>query len=415
MIPTCQIEGYSWDRIIEPKTFGEYSGSLLRACGNNPRKALTLLETPLGGESPHYIAEKVNNVLGILLEDYLRVLGDKLVSDYFDYAILQLTIPLAEKARVKKKTGLAERKVNGYRKTPLGALLGDATAFLCLEESSSGLTKSSAYKIFGAAHSSGKRYAPLTTLMILAWLHENTVEGQTVRLMDIIDDYYEFDAGRFRRKSREYRELSKSLVNHNLPRLAETGLVHYEAKHPEDEMKVVPKAEGSPLDPRRVRRLMGDYEKESLAIYKMYAENVMSCLRDRKKPLSARGVSEITGINKSTVGSILPILRKANMIKVEEGRTREEFSELELTESGRKFYERYMERWLYALGFAEVKERNGVRERALDNVIMPDHAEFLAMRREKLDSVASKESMDEFSRMCREALLRHQQESGYMS
>ncbi|MBI2675632.1 MAG: hypothetical protein HYX24_04190 [Candidatus Aenigmarchaeota archaeon] len=415
MIHSDQIKSYSWDRIIEPKPFGEYSGSLLRACGNNPRKALVLLETPLGGESPRYIAEKVNNVLGILPEDYLRGLGGDTVISYFDNAILQLTLPLAEKARIKKRTGLAEREVQGYRKTPLGALLGDATAFLCLEESSSGLTKSSAYKIFGVANSRGKRYAPLTTLMILVWLHEKTKEGQTIRLMDFVDDYYEFDVDRFGRDSREYNELSESLSNCNLPRLAETGLVSYKSKHSKDEMKVAPKAEGSPLDPGRVRRLMGEYGKGTLAIYKMYAENVMSCLRDRKKPLSAAETFERTGINKSFVRGVLTMLRKVNMIKVVEGRTLEEYSELELTENGREFYKRYMKRWLYALGFEEAKGRNGVRERALDNVITPDHAEFLGMRREKLDSVASKESMDEFSRMCREAFSRHQQESGYMS
>jgi hypothetical protein len=415
MIPTSQIENYSWSNIIEPKPFREYSSVLMRTFRNNPRKAETFLETPLQYSSLYEIARNVNDSVGISPEDYIKGLSGMIVASYFDSAIIQVSIPLAERARIKKKTGLAEREIWMYRKTPLGALLGDVTSYLCIEESSSDLTPNSSYKIFSVANSPGKRYAPLTTLMILAWLHENTREGETLTLKEFVDDYYEFEVEKFGRSSKEYRELYFSLSRSNLPRLAETGLVYYESKHPEDKMKVRLKRNEDPLDQTNIEKLSKVYVESSLARYKCYAKDITSCLREKSEPLTAEEISEITEISKENVYTVLSMLRKVDVVEVVEGRTLEEYSELGLTENGREFYERYIERWLNALGFEKATRNCGIKERALDNIVTPSSTEFLAMRREKIDPVVSGERREEFSRMCREAFLRHQHESGHMS
>ena len=137
--------------------------NLISTLYNNPTKASVFLVTDFSPKTSYELLMQVNRyIFGCsstsLTEQRreLKELGIKSISlitieSYFDNTIIKLS-NLAEKERIKKKTGLAEKELWGYRKTLDGAVFGDLVAYNCIMASSDPYTEASNYLIFGVAN-----------------------------------------------------------------------------------------------------------------------------------------------------------------------------------------------------------------------------------------------------------------------
>ena len=416
----------NFNEFVEKTKFKELSArdlirNLFSTLYNNPTKASVFLVTDFYPKTSNELQLQLNRYIfgcsSTSLTEQRRELKElgiksiflRTIEDYFDNTIIKLS-NLAEKVRIKKKTGLAEKELWGYRKTLDGAVLGDLVAYDCIIASSDPYTKTSNYLIFGIASTPGEVDSQLDTLLLLLFLNENKIYKPTP-LHEIVSEIFEYKG---KTDSEEYLKLCARMTSCITKRLNKAGLIEYKVLKGRTRYRsLVSEGELEKKILESIKKLETKYSSSSInKKFKPLAEKILRYIIHHPGT-SSKEISNSLGIPHSSVMSVLPMLRYAGLIEIVEGRTSEERALINITKEGEYYVEEYVKPLLELLGIYDVfKDR--ISYSSLSKIVRPDLKRIYEERNEKIDSLMNYENLYEFQMRAIEARKRHQNESGHI-
>jgi hypothetical protein len=418
----------NFNEFVEKTKFKELSArdlirNLISTLYNNPSKASVFLVTDSSPQTPYELQLQLNRYIfgcsSTSLQKQIRELkefGIKNISrmtieSYFDGAIIKLSNNLAEKARIKMKTGLAEKELWGYRKTLDGAVFGDLVAFNCIMASSDPYVEASNYLIFGTANTNGESDSQIDTLLLLLYLNENKIY-KPAPLHEIVSEIFEYKGSTF---SKEYRKLKNRITVNATKRLNQAGLINYDVFRERIRYRsLVNEEEIEEKVSESIKKLKTIYSPKSIYKYKCYAKEILRYII-HNPGTSAEEILNYLGISSSylNVRGALSMLRYAGLIEIVKGRTHEEQALINITKEGEYYVEEYVKPLLELLGIYDVfKDR--ISYSSLSKIVRPDLKRIYEERNEKIDSLMNYENLYEFQMRAIEARKRHQNESGHI-
>jgi L-rhamnose mutarotase len=349
----------------------------------------------------------LNEQIRELKELGIKSIFPRTIEGYFDKAIIKIS-NLAEKVRIKRKTGLAEEELWGYRKTLDGAVFGDLVAYNCIIASSDPYTKASNYLIFGTANTSGEIDSQLTTLFLLLYLNEKKIYKPTP-LHEIIREMFEYKGITC---SKEYHNLLSQITDTVAKRLKQAGLINYDVfKESIRYRSLVNEEEIEEKASESIEKLKSKYSSSTIEGYKSYAKKVLEYII-HNPGASSKEILNFLGINNySIVQGVLSMLRNARLIEIIEGRPNEERALINITKEGEYFVEIHVKPMLELLGIYDVF-KDGITYSSFSKIVRPDLKRIYEERNEKIDSLMNYENLYAFQRRAIEARVRHQNESG---
>jgi len=260
-------------------------------------------------------------------------------------------------------------------------------------------------------------------LLLLYLYFNNSDKNNPKTIVDIIENLECIDdTSASKDYWRVHQKLRFRLQSHNIRRLAKTGLIYYESKKPEEENKYVFQKDLNKDEMKKIiEEQKGKYSRNNLYNFKVYGPKILEVLKNSEKPLSAREIMERLNI-KGYIHTLLRILSKYGYIRKVEGKSRDEYSIIYLTEKGKRWIEKYLVNpdnvkvktgLLDVLGISDVFRKYGVSYKTLDIEIEIDEKRlgYIYKVRETLGKMV-KERFEEFRRRAYIARRRHQEESG---
>jgi Mn-dependent DtxR family transcriptional regulator len=412
----------NFNEFVEETKFKELSArdvlrSLISTLYNNPTKAAVFLVTDFYPKTSQELQLEVNHYIfgcpSFSLREQIRELKELgiksvlpiTIKSYFDNSIIKLS-SLAEKVRIKRETGLAEKKIWGYKKTLDGAIIGDLLAYECIMASSDPNIKASNYLILGVANTRGETDSQVDTLLLILYLYENKIYKPTP-LYEIVSEMFEYKGTA---SSEEYSKLLNRISERVAKRLIQAGLINYDVfKGRIRYRSLVKKEEIEEKVLESIKELRKGYSLTSISNYRCYAKRILEYVA-QNPGASSKEISDHLKISYH-IPEVLSMLRYAKLVEIIEGRPRKETALINITEEGKYYVEKHVKPILELLGVYDVF-KDGVNYPSLSKIVRPDLESIYEERNKRIDSLKDAKNLYEFQRRAREVRIRHQNESG---